>query len=547
MRVAAATRQSHFCKEGFMLPIILSVLSGVLLVLSQPPFNLGHLSWFCLVPLFIALNGKTLRQSFFYGFITGIIYFAGLIYWLFPVSMPASIFGTGFLIIYLSLFFACFCLFFRRSTFNVQHSTLFPLRYAFSASVLWISLEYIRTIGILGFPWGLIAYSQWKNLTLIQIVDITGVYGVSFVIVLFNAALAYMIYQYRRPFDIKRISSVGMAVFSIVLVSIIIFVFFYGMKSIGKYAPLIETETEKMEVALIQGNIDQNKKWNPDYLDESLEIYMSLTRELRGTPDLIVWPETAITVSLNENKSLEDEIRSFVKSTKTYFLSGVQEAEGGKYYNRVLLISPDSDIVGKYDKIHLVPFGEATPFVFLSRPRRLAVASAIFTFLKKVIRGEDFTPGTEYKVFDLPHPTHTECGYPEAGTRRFSCCVCFESIFPQEIRRFARNGAQFLVNVTNDAWFGKTGAPYQHFIINVFRAVENRMEIARCANSGVSGYINMIGQPRYWTNIYTRSVISSNVKLRTTETIYTCFGDVFSWICLLSSLALILFSLKKPV
>jgi apolipoprotein N-acyltransferase len=502
-----------------MLPIILSVVSGVLLILSQSSFNLGYLGWFCLVPLFIALNGKNLRSSFFYGFITGITCFSGLLYWLFPVSLPNTIFGAALLIIYLSLFFACFCFLFRFSNISFRSSAVFsPLRYVFSASVLWVSFEYLRTLGVLGFPWGLLAYSQWKNSVLIQIADITGVYGVSFLIVLFNAALAYVIYQYRRPFDIKRISSAGMAVLSIVLVGIITFVFFYGMKSISKYEPLINHTNETIDVALIQGNVEQSKKWESDYLKESLGTYMGLTGGLKGVPDLIVWPETAITVSMNENKSLEDTIRNFAKSTKTYFLSGVQETEGGKYYNSVIFISPEGEVLGKYNKIHLVPFGEATPFVF----------KWIFPFLKKVIPGEDFTPGTEYKVFELSHPF-------QPGACKFSCCVCFESIFPREIRRFTKNGAQFIINVTNDAWFGSAGASYQHFLINTFRAVENRIEIAQCANSGISGYINMAGQPRCRTSAFTRNVVSSDVKLRTGETFYTRFGDVFSWVCLIAS------------
>lgn len=501
-------------------PIILSVVSGVLLILSQPPFNLGHIGWFCLIPLFLALNGKTLRQSFFLGFITGIVYFLGILYWLFPIMVPATIFGTSLLIIYLSLFFAVFCIFFRIVTPDQETKTFFPIRYIIFASALWVSLEYIRTLGVLGFPWGLIAYSQWKNTTLIQIADITGVYGVSFVIVLFNGALAYLIYQYRPPFEPKKFAGGGMAALSIFLIGVIIFVFFYGMRAISKYAPLIEIDKKKVDIALVQGNIDQNKKLDPNYLGESLGIFMGLTRELRGAPDLIVWPETAITASLNENKFLEGKIRGFARSTKTFFLSGVQEIENGKYFNRAILISPNGEILEKYDKIHLVPFSEATPYFF----------KWIFPFLKKIIPGEDITSGKEYTVFSHP-------------LGKFSCCICFESIFPQEIRRFTKNGIEFLINITNDAWFGKTSAPYQHFATNVFRAVENRMEIARAANSGISGYINRIGQPRYRTSIFTRCVIRSTLNLRTTETIYTRFGDIFSWICLIISLfSVILFS-----
>ena len=516
-----------------MLAVILSVVSGVLMVLCQPPVNMGHLCWFALIPLFIALEGKTLKKSFLLGLLFGAVYFTGLLYWVFPILMPQTIFGGIILIFYMSLYFAAFCFIFQfcicSITSNGQPATqigghktdaVSPLKYVLSASVLWISLEYLRTLGPLGFPWGLFAYAQWKNITLIQMVDITGVYGVSFIIMLFNASLAYIIMQYRKPSLSNRLGTPQMSVLSIILVSAIIFVFYYGMNAIGKYSMPVENKRGGIDIAIIQGNIDQNEKWDEHYLGKTLGVFYGLTRELRTSPDLLIWPETAITLSLNENPVVRDNICRFVKTTGSPLVTGVLESENNKYYNRAILVSRQGEIAGKYDKIHLVPFVEAVPKFFY----------VIMPFLKQVVPGEDFTPGETFAVFSLPKGN-------------FSCCVCFESIFPGHIRRFAKGGASFLVNVTNDAWFGKTSAPYHHFAINVFRAVENRMEIARAANSGISGFIDKTGTPAYYTRLYTCGIIRSYLTPRTNTTFYTRFGDVFAFACLIASL---LFLLKLP-
>jgi len=512
---------SNFLKrKNGIYSCFLCIVSGGLFALCQPPFNLGHLSWFCLVPFLIGLNGKKAKQGFVYGFIMGAVYFLCILYFVFIVQPPLTITGAILLIIYQALYLALFGL-----LFSIIAGRDSCLQFVFSSAFLWVSIEYLRSIGVMGFPWGLLAYTQWKNLTLIQIAEITGVYGVSFVVFVFNAAVAYIILQYlRKPFDYRRFSTPEMAVLSVLLIGIITSVFFYGMRAISRYEPLIKEREKEIDIAIVQGNIDQSKKWDPHYLGESLGVFMGLTGELKGTPDLIIWPETAITVSLNENPFLRDSISGFARSIHTYLITGVQEYEDGRYYNRAILISPAGEISGKYDKIHLVPFGEATPAFF----------KWIFPFLKKVIPGEDISSGSVRTVFEHP-------------SGKFSCCICFESIFPGEIRLFIKRGAQFLVNITNDAWFGKTNAPYHHFAINVFRAVENRIEIARAANSGISGYIDKLGRPRYYTRIFTRGLIRSNLSLRNGTTIYTRFGDIFSYACLVATALLMSLPFLKAI
>jgi len=499
--------------------IILAILSGSLLIFSQLPFKLGSLGWFALVPLFLALQGKNLKKSFLYGFIAGAVYFSGILYWILPLRMPITIFATIILVAYLALSFGLFSLCFNFLSVKFKQSAL---NYVFFAAILWVSIEYLRTLGPLGFPWGFIAYSQWQNLMLIQISDITGVYGVSFVLILFNAALAWIIYQYRKPFDVKRLATASAMWMSLILISVLIFVFFYGMKNVAKYTSVVSDKANEVDVALVQGNIDQDKKWDSSYLSQSLGTYINITREMRTFPDLIVWPETAITLSLNENESLRVLAKNFTKTCGTYFLTGVDETEKGKYYNRAVLFSPDGEIAGSYDKIHLVPFGEQTPYIL----------KIIFPFLKTMIKGEDFVSGKERTVFVHPKT-------------KFGVNVCFESIFPDETRQYAKNGSEILINLTNDAWFGRTCAPYQHFSINVFRAVENRMEIARAANSGISGFVNKLGQPQFTTKIYTQNLSRTFMKLRNETTFYTRFGDIFSIVCLISFLILLVIPALK--
>ena len=499
-----------------MLSILLVVLSGVLMFLSQPPFNLGHLCWFVLVPFLIAINGKKPKQGFVYGFIMGLVYFLCMLYFIFTVMPPVTILAGLILIPYQALFFALFGLLF---TFILGEKPG-ALKFIFFSAFLWVAIEYIRSLGIFGFPWGMLAYAQWKNLMLIQISDITGVYGVSFVIFIFNAAVAYIIMQYRRPFDPKRLSNPQVAVSGLILFSVLIFIFFYGMKAITKYAPLVEPDAEKMDIAIVQGNIDQWRKWDAGYLDENINRHIVLSGVFTARPDLIVWPETVITANFEDNPLIKKIVSEFVRKNAIYLLTGAEGKEGNKYYNRAVLFNPNGDIAAKYDKRHLVPFGEATPSFFKS----------IFPFIKILVPGEDFSSGKEYTIFDHPKS-------------KFACCICFESIFPNQVRKFVKNGARVLVNITNDAWFGKSNAPYHHFTINSFRAVENRIEIARAANTGVSGFIDKLGRPRYYTKIYTPAAIRSRVSLRTETTFYTQFGDIFSFVCI----AMTLFALFSVV
>jgi len=325
--------------------------------------------------------------------------------------------------------------------------------------LVWAALEYVQSHAFTGFGWALLGYSQYKNLPLIQIADFSSVYGVSFVIMMVNVAL------YRA---FKR-SLREMAIACIILAIVI----GYGIVRVNKGG-----EERSIKVSVIQGNIPQELKWDPYATDTILEKYSTLTRlAVFDDPDLIIWPETSFPGFFVSDRELTEQVLNLAKSTNTPLLLGTNTEEGLKSFNSAVLVSKKGEIIDKYDKIHLVPYGEYVPF------------SDKFPILHNLVLGElgEFTAGKEYKAFSFQ---------PSAFSQniRFAVLICFEDIFPELAKSFVQNNADFLVVITNDAWYGKSGAPYQHAACSVFRAIENRIPIVRCANTGFSCFIDSKGR-----------------------------------------------------
>jgi apolipoprotein N-acyltransferase len=310
-----------------------------------------------------------------------------------------------------------------------------------------------------GFGWLSLGYSQYKNLLLIQTADFSGVYGVSFVIMMVNAG----IYKaFRKSF--KEIIIAG---------AILTIVFGYGAakEKAAEYR-------DSVNISVIQGNVPQELKWDPEAQNMIIEKYIALTKmSALDNPDLIVWPETSFPGFFEIDREMTDKVLNLAKEIKIPILIGVNTEKDDRYFNSAMLISGEGKVVDKYDKIHLVPFGEYVPF------------SDRFPAFHKLVLGElgEFTPGKEFKTFSLRPPAFKQAV-------RFSVLVCFEDIFPEISRKFVKNGAGFLVVITNDAWYGKSGAAYQHAACSVFRAIENRVPIVRCANTGYSCFIDSKGK-----------------------------------------------------
>jgi apolipoprotein N-acyltransferase len=499
----------------------LAVLSGVLLIFSfpnplsplMPHFPFGLLVWIALVPFLVCLEGKTLLESFRLGWLTGVIGFTGILHWVIVsmhryggIPIAITIIILALLTLYLSLYIGGFatllCLVRSRTGWTIL----------VVAPPLWVALEYLRSVLLTGFPWENLGYSQYLALPLIQMADVTGVYGLSFLIVLVNGLIASILVQIRRTGRLRIGSIITVAV---ILGAVLI----YGSVKIRQEKERISARSP-ISVGVAQGNVDQSLKWEEAHQKETIEIYKGLTQEVsRENPDLIVWPETAVPFFFPFDQPYSPIVRAIPTENGTPLLFGspfYQEVEGGyQYLNSAYLLAPDGEIRGRYDKIHLVPFGEYVPL-----SRLLSFIAPIVETVGNIASGDD-TMGPV--VFSIPEGD-------------FSVLICYEIIFPELTRRFIQKGADFLVTITNDAWFGRTSAPFQHFSMATFRAVENRTFIARAANTGISGFIDSTGRIVDQTDIFTRQTMTGKVFKRTTDTFYTRYGDVFAYACLAWSL-----------
>ncbi len=491
--------------------ILLSLLSGILLALSFPNFDLEFLAWFAFVPLFYSIERKGPFHAFILGFLTGFASFLGILYWIVVavhtygnIPLIPSVLILLLLVGYLSLFIGAFTFLNRFIQIRLELQTILL------APLLWASLEYLRSFFLTGFPWASLGYSQYMNLPFIQMADITGVYGLSFVILLVNASLYIVLLQWsKRTFPLREV-----AITILLLLGFLI----YGYLRMGA----VDRQTIQnppLKIGLVQGNIDQSIKWDESFQKETMKIYERLSLKVADKkPDLIIWPETATPFFFQEAKEFQPIVLDIPKKTDAFLLFGTPsyKIERGKvhHYNSALLVSPAGELRGKYDKIHLVPYGEYVP---------------LGEYLSLGSLGEgigNFKSGKETFNFTLPQG-------------KFGVLICFEIIFPDLCRKFVRQGANFLVTITNDAWFGRTSAPHQHLTMATFRAIENRVFIARSANTGISAFIDPVGRIMKQGDIFTEEAMNGTITLSKEKTFYTLYGDVFAWICSAFSIALL--------
>ena len=497
---------------------LLAALSGIMLTLTFPGYNLEVLAWVAWIPLFFAIENKTPQMAALLGFITGMVFYNwglnwinntlinyGSLHWIFSFAV------LGLLSACLSLIIALFCYLLRIvSGANQNHFFIF-------APVLWTALEYLRsTHSEYGFSWLGLGYSQFQNLPVIQIAEWTGVYGVSWLIIMVNSGL-YLSWkcwrdQHQQPFEIKtrwRILSVTLFIFSLWLI--------YG--TIFWKETLSSTSNRPhIKMGLIQGNVEQFMKWNPIYQKQVIKTYKSLTlKAAKENPSLIIWPETATPFYFEEDEEQTESLRNLAREIKIPILFGSPHRENKNnkkiYFNSAYLVSETGETLNRYDKMHLVPFGEFVPF------RKI-----LFFIEKLVVMIGDFGRGQEAAVM-------------ETAGNKVGVSICYELVFPDLVRQAAKNGANFLVNVTNDAWFGKSAASYQHMSMGALRAVENRMPLVRVANTGISGNIEATGKIRDETDLFVEDFRISLIAPATEKkTFYSLNGDVFSWACLFATI-----------
>jgi apolipoprotein N-acyltransferase len=504
-----------------------AVASGLLVVLSFPTFDLFPLAWFAMVPLLVLLYDRSGKTSFKTGLSFGIVYFFGTLYWIYhslnhygSIHLIPSLLVVFLLSLYLSLYPAVFCLLYS----TIIKKTDLPA--LFIAPVLWTALEFARAYVFTGFPWSSLGYSQYNFPLMIQSADIVGIYGISFMLVAVNGAIAdYFIIKKRmqdKPLYSRFHTYAGWVILIAALTANICY---------GAYRLYQERPGAQIKVAIIQGNIEQDKKWDRQYQQYVSDRYRSLsstaaedTTSSPGVPNMIVWPETSVPFFFGVNKALSDEHVQFQKGLNTYLLFGsviMKDNAGRKFSNSSVLLTKEGTVSYMYDKIHLVPFGEYVP-----------MRNLLF-FIDKLVEGVgDYEPGDSYAMAVTPFGS-------------FGTPVCYEIIFPGLVRKYYVKGGDFIVNITNDAWFGKTNGPYQHFSMAVFRAIENRKPVIRAANTGVSGFIDSSGRILETSDIFESAILKADLKTDSSLSFYTKYGDLFSFICIVASILLLINARRK--
>ncbi len=512
------------------------IFSGVLLLFPFPRYDVTWLVWIGLVPLLLSLFGKSAKAGFFLSYVCGVVFFSGVFSWAFAIPGYKIVHQIS-LAFYASFYFAFFGVVFSFIGRRLGVTCAF-----LSAPFIWVGVEYARSnCGFLALPWPLLAHSQYEQPLIIQVAAFTGAYGVSFLIVLVNVAIAALLWPFACRLSRHDgnsngvISSRGRSAIAGTALVLISFALFYGNAVLAK--PLYGA---RIKISVLQGNIDQEKKSNPfknaDYI---IQKYSELTLQAsKNEPDLIVWPEAATPGFIFKNMRTLEKITSIVKEVETPLVVGSAEyskfaknsVDRKKSGNSAVFFSSSGKVLGQYLKIRLLPFAEYLPYV--------GVIPWPDFIIPMANRNWD-TAGKEFTLFEL-------------DGARFGTIICWENAFPNLFRQFVRNGAVFMLNITNEGWFGETAAPYQFLAMCVFRSVENRRSMARAANTGISSFIDPYGRitGRVLNNnkdIFVEGYLTREIYLSERKTFYTNYGDVFVYVMLIVTALVLALSFLKPL
>jgi apolipoprotein N-acyltransferase len=493
-------------------PEALAALSGVLLALSFPKFGHGAVAWVALAPLLIALGAARNRaHGLRLGYLTGAVSSLGLVYWTALVvtqfgGLPLPL-GAGVMVL------LCLALALFPSLFGwlvAAWVRALGARALLLAPVAWVATEILRAHTLFNFAWCLLGYSQHANLPVLQLARYTAVYGVSFLVAGVSAVLAYMALESRAG-PRRR---VGLAA-ALTLAA----VWAHGYLLLRTPLP----EASRVRVGLVQASVLQEDKWVPGKAWENVASHLELTRRAAAAgARLVVWPESAVPFFFDRTPEVSDLLRSAVRQHGLYLLFGNDDRDAGddertfRIWVGAKLLDPSGQVALRYHKIRLVPFGEYVPV------QSVLAAAGVGRLVQRV--GE-FTPGEELAVGSM-------------DGHRVAAFICYEAIFPDLVRGFARGGADLLINITNDGWYGRTSAPHQHMAMAVFRAVENGKYLLRAANTGITAVVDPRGRVVRKTALFERTVLVADAGIVPGLTPYARHGDVFAWSCLGAAVAL---------
>ncbi len=468
----------------------LLILSAVVSILCFPPFRFGPFIFLSLVPLLLAVEGLPSHRAFKYGFLWGVLFYLGLVYYIAWVTPPGMI-AT---VLILALIPGSALWIFVRLLMRNRGAAVVSLPLYF---VMW---NWLLTMSDLNYPWTDIGYALAYYLPLIQAAEIGAVYLISLAILGVNVALYVSV---SGRFELSNMARRNLRLGAVLAVALL---YVYGVIRLPNEKETVEGGT--LTVGILQGNMTRDIKWKPANLEKNFETYFDLSRDAAAEgAKFLVWPETATPTYLVQERRYMARVDSLVDSLGVSILTGTPyyEVAGPQeyiYFNSAVLITPGHDDYQVYSKIHLVPMSEKIPF------------SERFKKLKEIRLGQaDFSSGRDMTIFDLD-------GY------KFATVICFESAFPGYCRRFAQLGAQFLVVITNDMWFGRTSLLEQHAMMSVFRAIENRIPLVRSANTGISMAVDKWGRIRVKSGIFVRQHLTTEISPEDSKSIYRRYGDI---------------------
>ena len=508
---------------------LLVLSSAILQVLVFPKPGLYYLSWVCLAPLIYAvlrareadaaellaeetfsyLAPASVGQAFLLGWVCGTVVYLGSCYWVFSVmhyygGLSRAVSAVLLLLfsLYVGLHQAVFA---ALVAWAARARAGYSRRALFLAPFLWVAVELLRTY-LVGFPWDLLGTTQVANTALSRIATLTGVYGLSFEIALVNAAFAaaFLVRPPRRRLMLA--ATMATAVFL----------------QLTQYIELDRLPVDS-HALLVQQNVPIRESWqSAEYIGllQSLDAISTIPPG-SAKVNLVVWPESPAPFFLNDDRFVST-ISAIARRTNDFVVAGslgVRPAAGGEnlLYNSAALVNPQGQIAARYDKVHLVPFGEYIPL-----QRLLSFAQSLTREVGTFARGSDRWP-------------------LDAGAAKLGVFICYESVFPGEVRQFADHGAQVFVNISNDGWFGNSGAPEQHLNVARMRAIENERWLLRATNTGITASIDPFGRVVAQAPTGTRTTLLAPYSLRAETTFYTRYGDWFPCLCAIISLVGLLF------
>jgi apolipoprotein N-acyltransferase len=507
----------------------LAVTSGLALAAAFPKLDLNLLAWIAFIPLLYALEGESPRSVFRYSWLQGFACYTGSLYWVVITLHNFASVRIVLAVLPLILLAAVLAVYTAVAFWSAQYcAERLRIPIVVTLPVAWTAVEWVRTYFPIGFPWNLLGYTAYRNLDLIQFAEYTGVYGISALIILFNVVTYGILFRVYS----RRVQTVSLGALTVLMATVLIF----GSVRVDRLAR--EQNRKSLKVAMVQGNIPQSIKWDPKFLESSFEVYVRQSQAAaRRGADLIVWPEAAAAFFFQPDDHYpadfagdapyRERLLQLAAETGHPILFGapalgVEDHQTG-FYNRAYLVSGGGKVQAWYDKIQLVPFGEYVP-----------LKNVLGFFVNRVVTGfGDLFPGRIQTIFDV------------AGAR-LAVLICYESVFPDLTRREVKSGAQILVNITNDAWYGESSAPYQLLAMAAMRSVETKVPMVRVANTGISAVIEPSGMITAPTPLFKRDTQVERVYWRPESTLYAEVGDVFAEVCVLLAAGGLVMAFFRP-